>query len=70
MGPQVYFFVFYPEFVSYIISMKIDCLCGKIKQFGNLFCGFSVFYEIGYLNFLRGHGRELIGQSFFRRDTH
>ena len=46
MGPEILFFVFYPELVPDIPSVRIDRFNRQIKEGGNLLCGSALPYKV------------------------
>ena len=61
-GPKVHFFVLYPDFLSNIVPVKIDCAFSQIQERRYLFCGFSLLYQICYLNLCRREAQVFGGQ--------
>jgi hypothetical protein len=50
MGSQVYLPVFYPDFGSDVVPVKLNSFCRQIQHIGNFFCGFALPDMVGDLN--------------------
>ncbi len=51
VGSEIHFFIFDTQFVSDVVSVKLNGSGRQVAQFSDIFCGFALFDEVGHLNF-------------------
>ena len=62
MGPQIGFTVFDAEFFPEVFLVMTDGFYRKIQKACNFFGGFTLFDQVGHLNFRRRQFQILVGQ--------
>ena len=67
VGSEIYFLVFDAQLGSDIVSMKLDGPGGKVAQLSDVFCGFTLFDEIGHLDFGGRKPQIFAGQAARKR---
>ncbi len=54
VGPEIHLLIFQAEFASNLVSVRPDCVHGKMQQPGYLLVSFAIFNQTGNLDFCGG----------------